>query len=387
VYRAFFVNPPYVPFAGQSGARVFVGEAALLGALRMVATTSGLERLAARSYVLIGDPLASVNFGPPRFFAHATDRDSIGNASAYYPKLDQDSVTVEVKAVDESALSNLTITEEGEGARPVVPDSEIVITPPYPDTVGNRYTIRLAVTPRPASYDVLFSATDRSGLTGQFRLRFVLEVALTQEGQVVRSGDPVVAGTDLVWKVRSPARLTASDFALKLDDVVTAFTAAEDPADTTGRTWTVTFSPALAAGSHKAQLDVGLARGGASRQVEFDVLGGELSVRYAYAFPNPFHDRSTFNFFLGSDGPADVLIRVFTVSGTPVWERFERDVAPGYHQWEWDGRDQAGRTVAFGAYLFRLATSQANGRKTATQGKIVRAPEPKIVTPTGTVTP
>ena len=380
VYRAFFVDPPYVPFAGQSGARVFVGEASTLGALRMAATTSGLERLAVRTYVLLGDPLASVNFGPPRFFAHATDRDSIASGQAYYPKLDQDSVTVEIDAVDESALSNLTIAEEGEGARASVPDSEVVITPPYPDTVGNRYTIRLAATPRPASYDVVFSATDRGGLTGQFRLRFVLEASLTQQGQVVRSGDPVVPGTDLVWKVRSPARLTASDFALLVDNVSTAFTAAEDPADTTGRTWAITFLPSLAAGSHKAQLDVALARGGAVRQVEFDVLGGELSVRYAYAFPNPFHDHSTFNFFLGSDGPADVLLRVFTVSGTPVWERFERDVPPGYHQWEWDGRDQAGKTVAFGAYLFRLASAQGGGRKTASAGKIVRAPERKTTT-------
>jgi hypothetical protein len=380
VYRAFFVNPPYVPFAGESGARVYIGEAALLGMYRMVATTFGLERLAARTYVLLGDPLVAMNFGPPRFFAHATDRDSIPSGTAYYPTLDQDSVTVEVKVVDESKLSNLTITEQGEGARPAVPDSELVITPPYPDTVGNRYAIRYRVTPRPASYDVQFSAQDKNGLVGRYLLRFTLEASLTQQGQPVRNGDPVVPGTDLIWQVHSPARLTSTDFAVRLDGVTLPFTAAEDPADTTGRTWLVTFTPALAVGTHHADVDIGLARGGVTRGVEFDVIGPGLEVKDVYAFPNPFNTRTTINFFVTSSDTSDVLARIYTVSGTLVWERFESGVSPGYHQWEWDGRDFAGRTVGFGTYLFRVATTQGGDRKVAAQGKLVRSPQIKAAT-------
>lgn len=384
VYRAFFVNPPYVPFAGQSGARVFIGEAEVLGTVRMVSTTFGLERLAVRTYELLGDPLVAMNFGAPRFYAHATDRDSLASGTAYYPTLDQDSVTVEAHVLDESKLVSLTITEQGEGARSVVPDSEFTITPPYPDTVGNRYTIRLGVVPRPASYDVVFTAKDRSGLNGQFLLRFVLEARLTQGGQTIRSGDPVVPGTPLVWKVRSPARLTSTDFLTKLDDVDIPFTAVADPADTTGRTWTVTIAPGLASGSHKASLDVGLAKGGATRVIDFDVTGPSLALKDVYTFPNPFRDRATFNFFVTSDQPSDVLVRVFTVNGTLVWERFDKAVPPGYHQWEWDGRDLGGKQVGYGTYLFRVASSQGGDRKVAEQGKLVRAPEKKTTTTTAT---
>jgi hypothetical protein len=383
VYRAFFVNPPYAPFAGQSGARVFIGEAEVLGTYRMVSSTFGLERLAARTYELLGDPLVAMNFGPPRFFTHATDRDTISTGIAYYPTLNQDSVTVETKVLDESKFS-LALTEQGEGVVPVVPDSEFTITPPYPDTVGNRYTIRLGVTPRPASYDIVYTAKDRSGLTGQYRLRFVMEASLTQNGQVIRSGDPVVPGPPLVWKVHSPARLAATDFVAKMDDAVIPFTSAEDPTDTTGRTWSVTTQPALAIGPHKAALDVGLAKGGATRIVAFGVNGAGLALKDVYAFPNPFRNVTTFNFFVTSDQPADVLVRVFTVSGKLVWERFEKAVQPGYHQWEWDGRDQGGKAVGYGAYLFRVATGQGGDRKASEQGKLVRAPERKQTASTTT---
>src|SRR4029077_328288 len=163
--------------------------------------------------------------------------------------------------------------------------------------------------------------------------------------------------------VRSPARLQATDFVAKLDDAVIPFTAVSDPSDTTGRTWSVTTQPALPNGSHKAALDVALARGGATRVVDFDVNGAGLALRDVYAFPNPFRDATTFNFFVTSDRASDVLVRVFTVSGKLVWERFEKAVPPGYHQWEWDGRDESGKQVAYGAYLFRVATSQGGDRK------------------------
>ena len=386
VYRAFFVNPPFAPFAGQSGARVFIGEAAALGTLRMVTHTGGLERLAVRTYEFLGDPLVAMNFGAPRFFAHATDRDPLTSGVIYYPTLDQDSVTVVTNVLDESKLQSLTITEQGEGARAVVPDSEFTITPPYPDTVGNRYSIRMNVTPRPASYDVVFAAKDRSGLTGQFLLRFVLEAALTQGNQTIRNGDIAIANAPMIWKVRSPARLQATDFVAKVDGTPVPFTATADPSDTTGRTWSLNVPPvALAIGSHKAGLDVALARGGATRLVDFDVVGPGLEVKNVYAFPNPFRDATSINFFVGSDTTSDVLVRIFTVTGKLLWERFEKSVPPGSHSWVWDGRDASGSEVAYGTYLYRVSTGQGFAdRKDAVTGKIVRAPPRKtaISTPT-----
>ena len=60
VYRAFFADPPS-DSSGPPG-RVVIGEATTLGIARMVASTpSSVERGAARTYELLGDPLAAVH--------------------------------------------------------------------------------------------------------------------------------------------------------------------------------------------------------------------------------------------------------------------------------------------------------------------------------------
>jgi hypothetical protein len=372
VFEAFFKDPPYELSAGASGARVRIGEATLAGIYRMVVSTFGLEAEAAQTYVLLGDPLATMNFGPPRLTARATDRDPLTSGQAYYPALDQDSVDVEVRALDESALT-LSVSEQGEGALGAVPDTELVFTPTYPDSVGNRYTVTRRLAPRPATYDVVYTATDRSGLAAQFVLRLVLEVALTQSGRTIRDGDAAVPGTPLVWKVRSPARLAEADFAVRLDGQPADFTAVADAADTTGRTWSVQFAGSTGGGEHTASLEAGLARGGVTRSVRFTYTG-ETELRDVYAFPNPFRDFTTFNFDILSSAASDALLRVFAVTGQLVYERAEYGLAPGYHQWRWDGQDAAGKTVAFGTYLYRLDFQQDAGFRQETEGKLVRAP-------------
>lgn len=372
VFEAFFKNPPYELFAGQSGARVRIGEATLTGVYRMVASTFGLEAEAAQTYVFLGDPLANMNFGPPRLTARASDRDPLTSGQVYYPTLDQDTVQVEVKALDESALT-LSVSEQGEGALGAVPDSELVFTPSYPDSVGNRYTVTRRLAPRPATYDVVYAATDRSGLAAQFVLRLVLEAALTQSGRVIRDGDAAVPAVPFVWKVRSPARLAETDFGVKLDGQPAGFTAIRDAADTTGRTWSVQFAGGAGGEEHTASLEVAPARGGATRSVRFS-YAGQTELRDLYAFPNPFREFTTFNFDIVSGSSSDVLLRVFTVTGQLVYERAESGLAPGYHQWQWDGRDAAGQVVAFGTYLYRLDFQQDAGFRQQTEGKLVRAP-------------
>lgn len=374
-YRAFFADPPYAPFAGRSGARVYVGEAMLLGVARMVVETGGLESVAGRTYVLLGDPLTNVNFGPPQLFASASDRDSIGDSSPYYSTVDQDTVQIDVEAIDESAIDSLTVFEQGEGVSGTVPPSELIVTPSFPDSIGNRYVITRRVAPRPASYDVTYTATDRSGLKGRFVLRFLLEAALTQGKQTIRDGDPALADEALVWRVRSPGRLLPNDFQVLVDGAPVSFNAERDPADTTGRSWNVSFTPDLSQGSHRADIQVALARGGVTRGRQFVVSPDGLDIKNAYAFPNPFRDETFFSFSVNSNRLTDVLLRVFTVSGTLVYERRERDLAPGYYQWKWDGRDQAGQDVANGVYIFRIASVASGNFESVAQGKIARAPK------------
>ena len=55
LFMALFVDPPHDQLAGQSGARVLLGEALTLGAVRALPSTFGLERRAIETYCLLGD--------------------------------------------------------------------------------------------------------------------------------------------------------------------------------------------------------------------------------------------------------------------------------------------------------------------------------------------
>ncbi len=374
VYRAFFVDPPYDEFAGQKGARVLIGEAATLGMARMVANNSTIERRASLTYTLLGDPVAAMSFGAPRLYAEAPDAGVLRSGVPYLPTGPSDSVSVQVEVVDESYLSELTLRLEGEVPAGAVPDTDYAITPTFPDTgSGKRYFIDYHGTPPPASHDVVFTAKDRFGLTGEFRLRFELAAALSAGGQIVRDGDAGVSGAEYLWQVRSPVELFAGDFAVSVKGAAVPFVAQASPADTTGRLWEVRFTPTYDAGPNAVQIDVALARGGVSRTVTLQV-GEGTRFDNVFAFPSPFRDFTTFNFNLATGQETDVLLRVFSVAGRLVYERFERGLFPGYHQWTWDGRDASGHEVGFGAYVYRIAATNAGGERTHFEGKLAKSP-------------
>jgi hypothetical protein len=385
LYRAFFEDPPYDLFAGQSGARVLIGEATTLGTTRMVASSFGLEQRASLTYCLLGDPTTAMSFGAPRFYADAPDAGALRSGFPYYPSSSADTVAVQVEVVDESYLTALTLQQEGEVPAGAVPDTDYVMTPTFPDTAsGKRYYILYRGTPRPANQDVVFTARDRFGLTGEFRLRFELEAVLSVGGQVVRDGDTGLSGAEYVWTIHSPARLFGTDFAVFVNGAPVAFTATPAPGDTTERLWDVRFTPDLGLAQNRLQIDVALARGGVSRSLQLRQVGEAASLENVYAFPSPFDDFTTFNFNLATSTTANVLLRVFTVSGRLVYEHEERDQLPGYKQWPWNGLDSSGHAVANGVYLYRVAVHNAAGEQTYAEGRVVRAPAKKTSTSAST---
>jgi catechol 1,2-dioxygenase len=74
-------------------------------------------------------------------------------------------------------------------------------------------------------------------------------------------------------------------------------------------------------------------------------------------FPNPFNPMTTIRFQLRV--AAMVSLDVFTTEGRLVRTLVRGERESGYHTVRWDGRDQGGRGVPSGVYLYRL---QAGGR-------------------------
>jgi serine protease len=100
------------------------------------------------------------------------------------------------------------------------------------------------------------------------------------------------------------------------------------------------------------QIDAALlaARGGASSAAAL----GKGAVAARLRSPNPARGEADLTYRVGR--PGRVRVRVFDVLGALVRTVEERDAASGERSVRWDGRNDAGATVATGVYLLRVET-------------------------------
>ena len=95
----------------------------------------------------------------------------------------------------------------------------------------------------------------------------------------------------------------------------------------------------------------------------FDLFGGGKLValpdspQLAQNAPNPFNSQTVLSYFLHAPGPA--RLEVFALTGQRVAVLQQGPQQAGYHRLRWNGRDDAGRPVASGMYLYRLVTDEA----------------------------
>ena len=72
--------------------------------------------------------------------------------------------------------------------------------------------------------------------------------------------------------------------------------------------------------------------------------------------PNPFNSQTILSYFLPKAGPT--RLELFSVNGQRVALLGQGTQQAGYHRLHWNGRDDQGRPVASGIYLYRLQTTQ-----------------------------
>ena len=80
------------------------------------------------------------------------------------------------------------------------------------------------------------------------------------------------------------------------------------------------------------------------------------SPQLAQNAPNPFNSQTFLSYFLPAPGPA--RLAVFTLTGQRVAVLRQGPQQAGYHRLHWNGRDDAGRPLASGMYLYRLVTEE-----------------------------
>ena len=80
-----------------------------------------------------------------------------------------------------------------------------------------------------------------------------------------------------------------------------------------------------------------------------------VALALAANYPNPFNATTAIRYALPAAGP--VQLAVYALNGQQVQSLVQGVAASGWHVARWDGRDDAGRAVASGVYLYRLDTT------------------------------
>jgi len=75
-------------------------------------------------------------------------------------------------------------------------------------------------------------------------------------------------------------------------------------------------------------------------------------------FPNPFNSATEIRFSLASSGRASLAI--YDISGRFVVTLMDEDLPAGAHKISWNGRNETGRAVASGMYLYKLITESSS---------------------------
>ena len=88
------------------------------------------------------------------------------------------------------------------------------------------------------------------------------------------------------------------------------------------------------------------------------IVDGEIEEPVPVGFallqnhPNPFNPSTTLGYHLSEEGY--VKLEIYDALGQYVATLMGETKAPGYHTTRWDGRDDAGRDVSSGMYVYRL---------------------------------
>ena len=92
-----------------------------------------------------------------------------------------------------------------------------------------------------------------------------------------------------------------------------------------------------------------------------------LRLYNVYNFPNPFISDTKFTFELSLE--ADVAIDIYTLGGRKIKNFIYKLYQPGFHTIEWDGKNEYGKLLSNGVYLYKIKAKN-NNSKTHKIGKI-----------------
>ncbi|NOT34057.1 MAG: hypothetical protein HOP12_07795 [Candidatus Eisenbacteria bacterium] len=377
--RAMFRDPPFDATFGegvspsQRGSRVVLGEVIGLALLNYVSPFGGAERGVGMTYNLLGDPATRLSIGRPQAVVKANET-VVTSGLAVRLQTPGDTLRLDADLISNVQITAVVLERQRGAVVDTIPSTDYTLTPAFPDTGvggsgGRRFRLVHRTTLAPVDVRYVFRTVDRYGVSSSFEVPFEFFTQLRLSGTPTANGDAVPPTAELSLLVLSPTPIDPStELTLTVGSQAQAFTPTPANGDASGREWLLSWSHApYSVGSYDVHLEVA---GGTPRDHSFRVTVGVSEMRLVSAlnFPNPFEEKfgTHLSFVLESGAPADVLIRIFTVSGRLIYERVEHGLAPGYHQIPWDGRDTEGDVIANGTYLCRVVAKNPAAQASTT---------------------
>ena len=393
--RSLFVDPPHDDELGRGvadrGARAPLGEAIALTLLNYLPTVrqSPSERGVGLTYNLLGDPASRMWVGPAEITVTANGQ-PVTSGEPVRLASGGDALQLEAELVSNVGIDSIVVLRTGAAGTSVLPPSLYTLTPAFPDTSvsgqgGRHYHLSYLTTLSTGQESFTIRLTDRYGVRASFDIVFEFRTQLFAGGVPIQANDVVAPDAALTLLVLSPGTLNPDSLRLTVDGNPQSFTYELARGDTSGRQYVLSWTHApYANGDHTVRLEV---PGGLFLDSHFRVES-RFALRDALAFPNPFDDElgTRFVFTLTGETPADVLVRVYTVSGRRVYETHVDGLQPGHHEIPWDGLDAEGQKLANGVYFYKLVAHGSSGTS-AYDGRLVklrrprRAPEPAVTAP------
>lgn len=95
---------------------------------------------------------------------------------------------------------------------------------------------------------------------------------------------------------------------------------------------------------------------GQSTFSEIAVVSVEMPTQMVLAqnYPNPFNPSTEISFQIPADLKGSASLKIFNLLGQEVRTLVNSPIDAGYHTVQWDGRDNSGRDVISGTYIYRL---------------------------------
>jgi len=373
VAKAFFTTPPSVlDVGGTRRARWVLGEVLMQAAIEN-ASAGFLQSVMTRTVLLLGDPMTQMDALPPRLFEVTLEGTIVpaGAPVTIDSPTPTDSLTIQVKARDEVAVTRLLMGERAVGAaNPTLLDST-QFTVVFSDT-SRQAVLTGKVRPHVGNYDLLALATDYNGRVQEFPLSVRTPIRYFANGVEIVNGVFVESSAMLRAEITSPIPLTADSLSLLVDGVLVG--AQPTVLDgTTRRVWRLeSLGGDRGPATHTVQVAVGGQTAGLA-SATFQI-SSQFTLR-GVAVVDPRMqgagcDGSIFQYELSAPA-SKVDLQLYTVAGRRV-ASIPLPGAAGFNVYCWDGRDSQGHETANGVYLFRIRATDTTGRTADHDGRMIR---------------